>query len=181
MVETLAKLEIPGVEDQEAFNLERWREVLDDPDVAKVEGRVETNRFGEIIMTPPPGYDHSERQGEIFVLLRQLTEAGKVLPECPISTDEGVRAADVVWISDERLQRSRKEQILTLAPEICVEVLSPRNRKDEIEEKVALYFEAGADEVWICDLEGKMLFFLAEEPGKAGVSKLCPEFPTKIE
>ncbi len=181
MVETLAKLEIPEVGDQEAFNLARWEEVLNDPDVARVEGRVETNRYGEIIMTPPPGFDHSNRQGEILLLLRSQTDGGKVLPECPISTSEGIRAADVIWISGERLKRALKGEVLTEAPEICVEVLSPRNRKGEIEEKVALYFGAGADEVWICDLEGKMLFYLKAAQGTPGKSAIYPEFPERIE
>jgi Uma2 family endonuclease len=35
----------------------------------------------------------------------------------------------------------------TLAPEICVEVLSPNNRWENIEEKIDLYLEAGAEEV----------------------------------
>jgi len=35
-----------------------------------------------------------------------------------------------------------------IAPEICVEVISPRNSPEEMAEKRALYFAAGADEVW---------------------------------
>ena len=44
------------------------------------------------------------------------------------------------------------------APEICIEILSPDNTAKGIRERTALYFEAGAREVWICDLEGKMRF-----------------------
>ena len=72
MVETLEKLGelvIPESGNQEAFNLARWAEVMDDPDLARVEGRVETDRYGNILMTPPPGFSHSTHQTEIILKL----------------------------------------------------------------------------------------------------------------
>lgn len=67
------------------------------------------------------------------------------------------------------------------APEICVEVLSPSNKRGEIEEKRRLYFEAGAREVWICERSGQIRFFLKAAPAKdAGRSALCPDMPVKI-
>ncbi|MBK8454752.1 MAG: Uma2 family endonuclease [Thiofilum sp.] len=35
------------------------------------------------------------------------------------------------------------------APELCVEIVSPSNSKQEITEKVELYLAKGAQEVWI--------------------------------
>ena len=64
------------------------------------------------------------------------------------------------------------------APEICVEVLSPANTADEINQKRELYFEAGALEVWICSWEGQLSFYSAE--GKLIQSRLCPDFPDRI-
>jgi hypothetical protein len=53
------------------------------------------------------------------------------------------------------------------------------NTKAELEEKAALYFEAGAKEVWICDLLGHMEFFGA--PASRMVSStICPSFPVRI-
>jgi len=69
--------------------------------------------------------------------------------------------------------------VLTIAPEICVEVLSPGNTRAEIEEKKRLYFEAGADEVWIASPAGEIAFFNPE--GEIEGSALCPAFPAKIE
>jgi Uma2 family endonuclease len=66
---------------------------------------------------------------------------------------------------------------LERAPEICVEVLSPSNSKPEMEEKRALYFEAGAQEVWICGLDGKMEFYTAD---LSAASRLCPMFPGQL-
>src|SRR5688500_1653414 len=95
-------IELPSHRAQTAFNLRRWREVLDDPEAHKWVGRVETDRHGQMIMSPPPAPEHGENQGEIVYLLRQLLPEGRVIPECPISTADGVRAADVAWLSAKR-------------------------------------------------------------------------------
>ena len=171
---------MPEIRDQEAFNLKRWDDLCADPVLAALDHRIETDRFGHIIITPPPGFDHGDYQTQIAFLLRHTIGEGKPVTETPISTSEGVRAADVAWISLERLARSRKRNVLTIAPEICVEVLSPSNLRREMEEKKRLYFEAGAEEVWICDMEGRLFFYLASAPDVAGRSALCPSCPETI-
>lgn len=131
-------------------------------------------------MTPPPSGDHSNRQGEIAFLLRQLL-GGRALPECPISTLDGVKAADVGWYSEERYRLVAGQLAFEIAPEICVEILSPRNSPIEIRAKRQLYFESGAREVWICDLTGRMSYFATEGPDDPRLmSALCPTFPTII-
>src|SRR2546421_6806689 len=137
--------ELPPQKSQTEFNLRRWAELLADRDLAKVEGRIETDRHGHIIMSPPPAASHGGYQWEIGRLLWSLFPDGRVLTECPISTADGVRAADVAWASSERLAEV-EEEVFVRAPEICVEVLSPRNTKAEIQEKMLLYFDAGAKE-----------------------------------
>ncbi|WP_035610050.1 Uma2 family endonuclease [Haloferula sp. BvORR071] len=159
------------------FNLRIWEEVLADPDLAKVEGRIETDRHGCIIMTPPPGSAHGSRQAEIAFQLRVLL-GGKTVTECPISTSDGVRAADVGWFSDVRYSRAFDRRCFLEAPEICVEVISPRNTDAEMDEKMALYFDAGASEVWFCDEDGRMRHFGSE--GRLEKSLLCPDFPAMI-
>ena len=46
-------------------------------------------------------------------------------------------------------------------------------------EKRALYFEAGAAEVWVCNEAGELQFFDAN--GQLDRSILVPGFPLKIE
>jgi hypothetical protein len=48
---------------QTEFNLARWTEILGDPDLAELSDRIEIDRHGHILMTPPLGFRHSERQG----------------------------------------------------------------------------------------------------------------------
>jgi hypothetical protein len=87
-------IELPPRQVQNRFNLRRWEELLADPEMARIEGRVETDRYGNIIMSPPPAPPHGSLQSEVSHLLRTLMPARRVLTECPISTADGVRAAD---------------------------------------------------------------------------------------
>jgi Uma2 family endonuclease len=171
--------QLPEVFDQEAFNLDRWSEIEADPFLASLEHRIETNRHGQIIMTPPPGFEHSRFQSKLLATLMKLKDgSGQVLAECPVSTSGGVKGVDVVWVSDDRVARGLRRNVLTIAPEICVEVLSPANTRAEIEEKRRLYFEAGADEVWIVSPSGEVAFF--GPGGEMEKSAICPGFPALV-
>jgi Uma2 family endonuclease len=173
-------IELPKHEVQTVFNLQRWAELLDDRELAKFEGRIETDRHGHIIMSPPPGPTHGSYQSEIAHLLRTLLPRGRVLTECPISTADGVKAADVAWASPASMRELGNRVCFPRAPEICVEVLSPSNTHAEMQEKLRLYMDAGAKEIWVCSQSGAMSFFLAgtERPMKA--SRLCPKFPKRV-
>jgi len=174
-------IELPPQARQTAFNLRRWAELVDDLELGKIEGRIETDRHGHIIMSPPPAPSHGSHQAEITYLLRHLMADGRTLTECPISTADGVRAADVAWASAECMRDLGESVCFPRAPEICVEVLSPGNSKAEIDEKKLLYFDAGAREVWICSGSGVMSFFEAETIDNMEGSKLCPAFPRQID
>jgi Uma2 family endonuclease len=174
-------IELPKQEAQTAFNLRRWAELLADPELAKIEGRIETDRHGHIIMSPPPAPSHGSFQSEIVYLLRTLMTSGRTLTECPISTADGVKAADVAWASPESMRELGRQVCFPNAPEICVEVLSPSNTKAEIDEKVALYFDAGAKQVWVCSQSGAMQFLDAPSARPMRASRLCPQFPSKVE
>src|SRR6266700_783423 len=97
-------LELPPQKTQAEFNLRRWTELLADRELAKVEGRIETDRHGHIIMRLPPAPRHGGYQWEIGRLLWNLMPAGRIMTGCPISTADGVKAADLVWASPERIQ-----------------------------------------------------------------------------
>jgi Uma2 family endonuclease len=172
-------IELPPHHEQTQFNLRRWAELLADPELAKVEGRIETDRHGHILMRPPPAPSHGSFQSEISYLLRSFMRRGRVLTECPISTADGVKAADVAWASRARFRELGNRACFPNAPEICVEVLSPSNTDAEIQEKMALYFDAGAREVWACDKTGT-LKFIGRGPALLKRSRLCPAFPKQV-
>jgi Uma2 family endonuclease len=66
---------------------------------------------------------------------------------------------------------------LGTGPEICVEILSPSNSVEEMVEKCALYFEAGAKEVWLCGMDGEITFYAPEHSVHSGI---CRDFPRQI-
>jgi Uma2 family endonuclease len=173
-------IELPPHAAQTHYNLRRWAEVLADRELARVEGRIETDRHGQIIMSPPPAPNHGSLQSRISHLLQTLLQAGRTLTECPISTSDGVKAADVAWASPECMRELGNRICFPRAPEICVEILSPSNSKAEMNEKKLLYFDAGATEVWICSNAGIMSFFSPSSPECLRASRLCSQFPKRI-
>ncbi len=84
-----------------------------------------------------------------------------------------------MWISDALFRQVRKESSSPVAPEICVEVMSPGNSKAQMQYKGKLYFDAGAKEFWTCDKKGNVAFY--NRDGKLKRSVLIPDFPKKIE
>ena len=172
-------IQLPDLKSQTVFNLARWSELLADSELAKLSYRLETDRLGRILMSPPPAFTHADRQGHIADFLKDLLPDGRTLPECPLSTADGVKSVDVVWLASARRELVERPVLLTTAPEICVEVLSPSNTQAEMDEKRALYFDAGASEVWVCNLDGSMSFFVGPDH-QVSASTLCPGFPQAI-
>lgn len=154
-----------------------WQEVCEHPSLQDLPFKIELNEKGEIIMNAVKVI-HSLYQGEIEYLLRTLLKGGKTLPECAIKTSKGTKVADVAWATTNTVRKIRDEVECSIAPEICVEVLSSSNTEDEMKEKPDLYFEKGAREVWICE-NGVMHFY--NTGGKLESSIFIPCFPKKIE
>ncbi len=156
-----------------------WREVVEHPSLKDLPFKIETNEWGEIVMTPAT-FRHGRYQGLIIKWFNRLGEEDRVFPECPIQTSAGVKVADVAWGSDEFFERN-KEDVPSLpeSPEIVVEVKSPSNTVEEMERKKRLYFEKGAKEVWFCDKKGAMRFFAPR--GELKRSELFGEFPEHID
>lgn len=160
------------MEDQAAM---QWSEVVADPSLKNLPYKIETNEYGQIVMSPHKRI-HAILQGEIEWRLRQLLPKGRTAPEFAIDTRLGTKAPDVVWYSKD--QESRLLQDQRLAPEICIEVLSGSNSDDEMRTKRGLYFEAGAREVWLCDEAGSMRFYVPD--GECATSEIAPAFPKHL-
>jgi Uma2 family endonuclease len=111
--------------------------------------------------------------------LGTLLPQGIVVTECPISTADGVKATDVAWLAGDR--RAETTRIcLTFAPDVCIKIMSPSNTREELLEKAALHFEAGAKEVWISDTLGNIEMFDAPS-NRIAASRICPDFPLQIQ
>jgi Uma2 family endonuclease len=165
---------------QTAFNLKRWNEILADRHLARLPHRIETDRHGHILMSPPPAPSHGKKQFRIGSLLEKHLPEGVVITECPISTSDGVKSTDVAWLAPGRAGEGDSALPLTKAPEICVEIISPGNTASAIDDKRALYFGAGAEEVWICEQNGDMRFYTRHSPETPEDSRLCLGFEARI-
>jgi Uma2 family endonuclease len=126
----------------------RYRQLYDDPCFANVQGKVEIDIWGRVMMTPPPAYYHGIVQARLLAALRAMG-GGQEAAETPIATAAGVFIADVTWASYDFLHAHLDEIVLEKAPDICIEVVSPSNSRKELTEKRDAYLACGAREVWI--------------------------------
>jgi hypothetical protein len=131
----------------------RWRQLADNPVVAAIPCKVELNEKGAIEVSPPTLH-HAFIQGFLMRELARQRPEGATLPEAPIETEIGMRVPDVVWASPEHMKRHWNKREFRVAPDLCVEVLSPTNTRIEMTGKTAAYLAAGAKEVWIVDEDG---------------------------
>lgn len=120
------------------------------------EGRLELVR-GELLKMPPAGHEHGEiASSALFVLTRfvrqhQLgktyaAETGFTLSRNP----DTVRAPDAAFVTAERAaQQKRRHGFFDGVPDLAVEVVSPGDSAEEVEEKILDYLEAGVRLLWI--------------------------------
>ena len=126
----------------------QWSEVIDNPYFKNLPFKIELNRYGKVEMTPPP-INTVVCQSHIGTLLERKLKKGEALTECSIQTTDGVKVADVAWCSKAFIKQYGYETPYSHAPELCIEIVSPSNSKEEMTNKVQLYLQAGAEEVWI--------------------------------
>ena len=155
----------------------QWQEVCENKSLQDLPFKIELNKWGQIVMSPAKP-KHSIYQAIIQNLLQSLIDTGLAFPECAIQTSDGIKVADVVWASDERIEQIENEETASIAPEICIEIKSASNTKEEMNIKKDLYLEAGAKEFWVCDQNENISFF--NQDGALSQSLLVPDFPHQI-
>lgn len=113
---------------------------------------------GRIVSMPPPGFRHGLCQVRIAGILDQFarsTHQGRVTVESGVVTERGpdsVRGPDVAYWSVERLPLHQEPVgYPEVAPDLCVEVLSPADRIRDVRGKMGEYFARGVRLVWIVD------------------------------
>jgi len=150
-----------------------WEEIINDPTLQNLPFKIETNRFGQILMSPATN-KHGIIQSDVGYEIRRRIKGGVIINECSIDTSDGVKVADVAWASDDFFTEYGDVTPYPKAPEICVEVTSPSNSKQEVEQKVELYLAKGALEVWGVNQKREAPFY--SYTGRLKKSKLVPRF-----
>lgn len=154
-----------------------WSEIIDNPYLQDLPFKIEQDSYGNILMSPASNW-HNRIQFRIAKRLERELTGGEAFVECSVQTSRGVKVPDVVWQSAKHYAEHGDVTPMSVAPEICVEVLSPSNSRVEMDEKRALYFAVGATEVWVCDTDGRMEFYAPE--GRLAASALAPDFPLQV-
>src|SRR5205814_2608128 len=105
---------------------------------------------------PPPGFRHGRSQVRASSLLDQFARSrstGRITVETGVITDrdpDTVRGPDVSYWSYERLPRELVPEGYTeVAPDLCVEILSPHKNMRRLREKLQEYFAREVRMVWI--------------------------------
>jgi Uma2 family endonuclease len=156
---------------------ERWREIVDNLLLSQLPYNVETNDRGQVVLSPHPNR-HTFQQKAVQKKLGALLSGGEAFQGLAIATSGGTKQADVLWVSDDRRAEMKETgDSTTLAPEICIEVLSASNTADEIRETLELYVESGAEEVWVVDEDDPVRFFGQEQMEE---SALVPNVPAEL-
>jgi len=118
---------------------------------------------GVLVVRELSGYLHGDVAAQLAKLLAVYVderELGRVLAaETGFklqSNPDTVRAPDVAFLRRERVPVPRPTGYLPFAPDLVVEVLSPRDRPGETLGKVGDWLEAGARMVWVIDPERRL-------------------------
>lgn len=146
--------------------IRRWSQLASDPNAPDY---YEINEFGELIMSPRPTNNHQRIvMAAAIAIERQLGPEAVV--EISVLTDRGIRVPDVVWMPPAKWLQQKDKTPLTAVPELCVEVLSPGNTREEIAMKAGAYLRGGGREVVVIGLGGEIEVIGSE--GKRAASVL---------
>jgi Uma2 family endonuclease len=120
---------------------------------------------GEVVQMAPAGRPHQLTLVNLIGALLPWVRAhgGELVP------DPHVRIAlrwgyqpDLAWYSPERLPASG---YYDQAPDLAVEILSPSTRRRDLVRKPAHYFSAGVREMWLVDVDERVIMSLRADGG----------------
>ena len=159
-----------------------WAEAIADETLRDLPYKIELDVWGNVVMRPTSN-QYRIVQAEMALNLNQHhrdSEAGGLVSiNSVIATSEGVKVADVVWLSAAFFARNEMETPYKAAPDLCADIVSPSSTKAEMALKRDLYLAKGAQEVWTCTLEGEVSFF--NHRGEMARSNLFANFPSTLE
>lgn len=117
---------------------------------------------GRITATSPTAKKHGALENRIahvinqFVYPRKLGEVmvGEVGIYIRRNPDR-IRAADVIFVSQERFDQDTDPGYLSVTPELVIEIVSPNDRWEQVRVKIEDYFAIGVERLWVVEPEQK--------------------------
>jgi len=116
-----------------------------------------------LVMSPAPTDPHQKILRDIsaqlffYVSKNQLGEV-RVAPYDVYFNRKNVYQPDIVFVAKENINKI-KEDGLHGAPDLVIEILSPRTAKYDLEDKKDIYERYGVKEYWAVDPVSKQIYF----------------------
>lgn len=115
---------------------------------------------GVMIVHSPASPRHDDVGGFVRPLMRLFAESkglGKVLgPEAVVHLASCRKfAPDAFFLAQDRVPQPLPKKQFEGAPDLVMEVLSPSNRDEDLDDKRPAYQQAGVREIWWIDLDGQ--------------------------
>jgi Uma2 family endonuclease len=117
--------------------------------------------WGELYMSPAPGTKHQRFSRELLEQINGFLKSngmGEVLAApFDVQLDEiNIVEPDLVAYRADRSEIITDKRIVG-SPDLCIEILSPSNRSQDVVKKRVLYARFGVPEYWIVDSEQEQI------------------------
>ena len=150
---------------------------------ANREWRIERNAEGEILVMPPAGGETSH--GNAILTTALTTWAGQEGTGVAFDSSGGfqlpnraIRSPDATWVKKSRLAAltsEQKKRFLPLCPDFVIELRSPSDPLQTLQNKMQEYIDNGALLGWLLDAPNRRVYI--HRPGK---TVECLEQPSAI-
>jgi Uma2 family endonuclease len=151
------------------------------------EGRLELHH-GEVVVMPPPKRGHQRSQNRLQGLLQRVMGTRYVVEKelaFRPSPEHEVWVADVGSVSMQRDAATDDDEYLAGAPELVIEVLSPSNTVDEINDKMLFCMANGCVSFWVIDPKRRLVSVtegnVTRHYGEASPSISCALFKEEMQ
>ena len=132
----------------------------DNPDA-----RLETNSIGQLIIMPPTGGETGNRNSDLLIQIGIWNKQNKLGKIFDSSTgfklpNDAVRSPDVSWISLAKwnaLSATQKRKYLPLAPDFVLELRSPTDSLNELQNKMREYINCGVKLGWLINPDDRQV------------------------
>jgi Uma2 family endonuclease len=139
----------------------------------------ELTEYGELVWSPRAETRHQRICSSLVRQLSQQLGEEAVQEVAVLTTTAGIRVPDVVWMPQARWDELPRNTILQ-APELVVEVLSPGNRKPEMNHKIQGYLKSGVKEVVVIGLTGTIEYVRQDGIHPTSLFNLTLALPSQL-
>ncbi|NEP80610.1 MAG: Uma2 family endonuclease [Okeania sp. SIO3C4] len=129
--------------------------------------RIETNKFGELLIMSPTGSETGNQDGRIIQQLMNWSDEDSTgiafSSSAGFTLSTGVKKSpDAAWIKLERwnsLSQEQKEQFAPICPDFLVELMSPSDNLKTLQAKMTEYMEEpGVKLSWLIDRKQQKVY-----------------------